>query len=238
MRRHIGIEIMGKDKDGAITSTEILFSDAYSGLFKVLTERKRSRPNQQDSEANKIRSCGACDFISPSLYSFEASEDTFSTNHELDPPSTRNEGWTGYEMEGGNKGHARAARCRGRRQTHRLTNGKPGLLAHQKGALFSRVKEASSAPKSSFLVSYHYLAPPLVMSKRNPKINFTKERTWTTAPGGGYVVTDEMKRILAQPGFLNDANGGDRAMILYPDGRGNAHLSSRFEISNICARLR
>lgn len=58
------------------------------------------------------------------------------------------------------------------------------------------------------------------MSKRNPKINFTKEPTWTTTPGAGYVVTNEMKRILAQPGVLNDANGGKRAMVLYPDGEG------------------
>ncbi|KAF8971038.1 hypothetical protein BDZ97DRAFT_1787363 [Flammula alnicola] len=40
---------------------------------------------------------------------------------------------------------------------------------------------------------------------------------FTVTPGSGLVVTDEMKKILSQPGFIKDAEGGQRLRTLYID---------------------
>ncbi|KAF5342141.1 hypothetical protein D9611_002035 [Ephemerocybe angulata] len=53
------------------------------------------------------------------------------------------------------------------------------------------------------------------MPRRNPRVNFTREPQWDYVPESGCVVTDEMRQILARPGFLNDQNGGKRLQYLY-----------------------
>ncbi|KAJ3521494.1 hypothetical protein NMY22_g12293 [Coprinellus aureogranulatus] len=52
------------------------------------------------------------------------------------------------------------------------------------------------------------------MSKKSQKINFTKPPQWSP-PEVGFTVTDELKKLLAQPGYLSDKNGGARASHLY-----------------------
>ncbi|KAF6755396.1 hypothetical protein DFP72DRAFT_340400 [Ephemerocybe angulata] len=53
------------------------------------------------------------------------------------------------------------------------------------------------------------------MPRRNPRVNFTREPQWDYVPESGCVVTDEMRQILARPGFLNDQNGGKQLQYLY-----------------------
>ncbi|KAG2018438.1 hypothetical protein CC2G_007867 [Coprinopsis cinerea AmutBmut pab1-1] len=51
---------------------------------------------------------------------------------------------------------------------------------------------------------------------------------FTVTPESGLVVTEEMKTILAQPGFLNRKNGGERLRYLFPNqslGFNVSHLS-------------
>lgn len=42
-------------------------------------------------------------------------------------------------------------------------------------------------------------------------------RRFSVTPGSGLVVTDEMKEILAQPGFIKDKEGGAKLRALYVD---------------------
>ncbi|TFK27872.1 ankyrin [Coprinopsis marcescibilis] len=60
-------------------------------------------------------------------------------------------------------------------------------------------------------------------SKSKPKptpkrtYDFTTPQTFKTVPRSGLVVTDEMKKLLAKPGFLSSKDGGEKLRQLYQD---------------------
>ncbi|KAH6913589.1 ankyrin repeat-containing domain protein [Coprinopsis sp. MPI-PUGE-AT-0042] len=55
------------------------------------------------------------------------------------------------------------------------------------------------------------------MSRQKNAFNFTRPPQWTVAADSGLIVTDEMRKIMAKPGFLDSKPGGpgDRFRYLY-----------------------
>ncbi|TFK27873.1 hypothetical protein FA15DRAFT_118555 [Coprinopsis marcescibilis] len=60
-----------------------------------------------------------------------------------------------------------------------------------------------------------------------PRINFTRPPQWDAERQAGLRVTEEMKTLIAKPGFLNSENGGPRLRYLY------ANESLQFAISHL-----
>jgi hypothetical protein len=57
--------------------------------------------------------------------------------------------------------------------------------------------------------------PHLVQMTKKKTVNFTRSPEWDCPSNVGLIVTDEMKRLLDQDGFLNDRNGGKKLRHLY-----------------------
>ena len=60
-----------------------------------------------------------------------------------------------------------------------------------------------------------YLYPQLVQMTKKKTVNFTRQPEWDCPPNIGLIVTDEMKQLLGQDGFLSDRNGGKKLRHLY-----------------------
>lgn len=65
--------------------------------------------------------------------------------------------------------------------------------------------------------------------------NNMKSRPLTVPAGSGLIVTDEMKTILAQPGYLSIARGGQKLRELYVDSKFISFLCE-YNIQSKCRR--
>lgn len=71
-------------------------------------------------------------------------------------------------------------------------------------------------------------------TKKGAKLNFTNPPKWNCEPGVGFIITDEMKKILAQPGFLTDTNGGPRLQHLYSNQSLGFRVEDLSEFGKAC----
>ncbi|RXW17626.1 hypothetical protein EST38_g8232 [Candolleomyces aberdarensis] len=72
------------------------------------------------------------------------------------------------------------------------------------------------------------------MTKSKKTVNFTRQSQWDCPPNVGLIVTDEMKRLLDQDGFLNNRNGGEKLRHLYANQSMGLSVEEFSEFGKAC----